>query len=94
MFGSDGDCFVFNFAGKTFFDALATQTPMILADMGVRPFDPITWADLERRCPIVPGAHDEHGRFRVDRARLGETIEAAISALACPPDFYDRYLDA
>ena len=51
---------------------------MVPPDMGVRPFNPLTRADLERRCPNVPGARDEHGRFRVDRTRFCEAIEAAI----------------
>jgi len=90
-FATDSDCFIFDFAGTAFFDALATHTPMVLADMGVRPFDMSTRANLEHRCPIVPGARDEHGRFRINRAHLGEAIEAAISAPNCPSDFYDRY---
>jgi hypothetical protein len=90
----DADCFVFDFAGTAFFDAIATQTPMVLADTTVRPFDLSTLDDLATRCPIVPGRRDEAGRFRIDRERLGAAIEDAIARPPCPADFYDRYLGA
>ena len=88
------DAFVFDFAGTAFFDALATDIPVVFADMAIRPFDPITRADLSARCPIIPVWRDARGRFRVDRNHLGEAIENTINAETCPPGFHDRYFGA
>jgi len=85
------DAFVFDFAGTAFFDTLATDAPMLFADMAVRPFDQTVYADLSARCPIVPAARDAHGRFWIDRDRLGETLAGAIESETCPPGFHDRY---
>jgi hypothetical protein len=88
------DAFVFDFAGTAFFDTLATDAPMLFADLGIRPFDETIRADLAARCPIVPATLDARGRFRIDRNRLGESLGIAIAADPCPPDFHNRYFGA
>jgi hypothetical protein len=88
------DAFVFDFAGTAFFDALATDIPMVFADMGVRPYDPIVYDDFVTRCPIAPAARDERGRFRIDREQLGNVLANAIEMDTCPPGFHDRYFGA
>ncbi len=85
------DAFVFDFAGTAFFDTLATNVPMILADMGVRPLDPNTRDDLAARCALAPVTRDDRGRFRVVREQLGAALAAAIENDTCPPGFHDRY---
>lgn len=85
------DAFIFDFAGTAFFDALATDVPMVFADLGIRPFDPTVYDDLMRRCPIAPAERDDRGRFRVLRDALGETIDHAITMDTCPTGFHDRY---
>jgi hypothetical protein len=85
------DAFVFDFAGTAFFDALATDIPMVFADLGVRPFDPTVYDDLTTRCLIAPATRDEHGRFRVLRDELGEAVSTAITMDTCPTGFHDRY---
>ncbi|MEK9899724.1 MAG: hypothetical protein VW516_03130 [Rhodospirillaceae bacterium] len=88
------DAFVFDFAGTAFFDTLATNVPMILVDMGVRPLDPNTRDDLAARCALVPATRDDRGRFRVVREQLGPALGAAIENDTCPPGFHDRYFGA
>lgn len=90
----DIDCFIFDFAGTAFFDAVATQTPIILADMTVRPFDESTKRDLATRCNIMPCLIDERGRFRVTTNNLTRALEAAPAISEFPTTFYDRYLGA
>lgn len=85
------DAFVFDFAGTAFFDSLATNIPVVLADMGVRPLDPTTRDDLSARCVIVPAHQDERGRFRVARDSLGGALTRAKEIDPCPPGFHDRY---
>lgn len=85
------DAFIFDFAGTAFFDALATDVPMVIADLGVRPFDPMVYDDLIRRCPVAPAERDERGRFRVLRDRLGEAVSQSIAMDTCPTGFHDRY---
>ena len=88
------DAFVFDFAGTAFFDALATDIPMVFADKGVRPYDPTGYDDFVTRCPIAPASCDERGRFRVDRDKLGTVLADAIEMNTCPPGFHDRYFGA
>lgn len=85
------DAFVFDFAGTAFFDTLATDAPMLFADMAVRPFDSTVFADLLARCPVVPATIDGRGRFRISRDQLGETLASALKAETCPTGFHDRY---
>ena len=88
------DAFVFDFAGTAFFDTLATNVPMILADMGVRLLDPNTRDDLAARCALVPATRDERGRFRIERDALGAALARAMDMDTCPPGFHDRYFGA
>lgn len=88
------DAFVFDFAGTAFFDALATDIPMVFADMGVRPFDLTVCDDLVMRCPVAPAVCDDRGRFRIDRDQLGNVLADAIDMNTCPPGFHDRYFGA
>lgn len=88
------DAFIFDFAGTAFFDALATDVPMVFADLGVRPFDQTVFNDLVSRCPIAPTLRDERGRFRVLREALRDTLGNAIAMDTCPAGFHDRYFGA
>lgn len=85
------DALVFDFAGTAFFDALATDIPMVFADMGVRPYDMSVYKDLVSRCPVVPALHDEFGRFRIQHDALGSALASAIEMDPQPPGFHDRY---
>jgi hypothetical protein len=88
------DAFIFDFAGTAFFDAMATDIPMIYADTGVRPFDETVRDDFISRCPIAPAMRDERGRFRIERDGLGEALARAMDMDTCPPGFHDRYFGA
>lgn len=85
------DAFVFDFAGTAFFDALATDIPMVFADIGVRPYDSTVYDDFVTRCPVAPAGRDDRGRFRIDRDRLGNVLTDTIEMNTCPPGFHDRY---
>jgi len=84
---STGDCFIFDFAGTAFVDALASGRPMVLADMGVRPFDDTVFKELSARCPIIPSGINEEGRFRVQTEALGSAITRSMETE--PTSFID-----
>ena len=92
---STADCFIFDFAGTAFVDALASGRPMVLADMGIRPFDDTVYADLSFRCPIIPAGVNEEGRFRVQTEDLGSAI---VRSMETEPmafvDFHRKFFAA
>lgn len=90
----DVDCYLFDFAGTAFFDALAASKGIVLLDMGVRPHDPNSFGDLAQRCEIVSCVLQEENRFRADRDELGDAIERASSARDWPESFFTTYFGA
>ena len=60
---------------------------MVLADMGLRPFDDAVFGDLSLRCPVIPAALNEEGRFRIPISALGSAI--ARSMENTPDSFTD-----
>jgi hypothetical protein len=92
---SKADCFLFDFAGTAFVDALASGRPMVLADMGVRPFDTTTFEDLSSRCPVTLARVTEDGKFRVDAENLGNAI---VQSIETDPnsfsDFHRKFFEA
>lgn len=89
--GHDVDCYLFDFAGTAFFDALAAEKGIVLLDMGIRPRDNSSFQDLAQRCEIVPCLLQEDNRFRVDEDLLGEAIEQASTAGHWPESFFTDY---
>jgi hypothetical protein len=85
------DAYLFDFAGAAFFDALASNTGVVLIDTGVRPFDSRASADLSERCALVRCQRDERDRFRVDRLALAAAVERAHEIGAGPEAFFRRY---
>lgn len=87
----DADCYLFDFAGAAFFDTLASNRGIVLADMGVRPRDPNSFDDLRLRCEVVRCRFTEHNLFRVDTSSLVEAVEAAADAESWPEGFFQTY---
>jgi hypothetical protein len=87
----DVDCYVFDFAGTAFFDALASNKGIVLADMGVRPIDPISFPDLGQRCEIVRARMGAGNRFEIDADALAEAVERASAARQWPDAFFSAY---
>ena len=76
----DVDCYLFDFAGTAFMDALASGTGVVLLDHGVRPLDPAGAKLLDGRVERVPCHFDELNRFRIGPDLLAQAIETAIAA--------------
>ncbi|MFQ5953489.1 MAG: hypothetical protein ACE5JZ_00320 [Kiloniellales bacterium] len=85
------DCYLFDFAGTAFFDALASDRGIVLIDMGVRPKDANAFDDLKLRCEVVSCIPGSGNRFRVDTDRLGEAIERAAATRSWPEPFFETY---
>ena len=87
----DVDCYVFDFAGTALLDSLASHRGVVLIDMGVRPMDAGSRAELETRCPVVACSQDERNRFRASTGELRAAIEQASESRGCPEAFYEAY---
>lgn len=89
----DADCYIFDFAGTAFMDALASGVGVVLLDHGVRPLDSTGAALLDARVVRVPCHFDELNRLRVDVDRLAEAIETATESrpLDQAAAFVERY---
>ncbi len=87
---STADCFIFDFAGTAFVDALASGRPMVLADLGIRPFDNSVFEDLSARCPIIPAGVNEEGRFRVEKDTLGNAIASSMEIKSSSVSYFNR----
>lgn len=90
----DADCYLFEFAGSAFFDALASEKGVVLVDMGNRPWDKNGRSDLESRCEIIEAQPDEYNRIRVNEDLLIEAVEKACNVRECPKSFADKYFFA
>ena len=89
--GHQVDCYVFDFAGTAFFDALASNRGVVLIDMGVRPRDGNSFDDLRARCEIANCRLDSSNRFRIDTNVLAEAVERAATVRAWPETFFETY---
>ena len=89
--GHEVDCYIFDFAGTAFFDALATGRGVVLIDMGVRPRDANSFNDLRARCEVIECTLGPGNRFRLDTSLLGEAIERAATAREWPERFFETY---
>lgn len=87
----DTDCYLFDFAGAAFFDALASNRGIVLTDMGVRPGDPNSFVDIQSRCAVVRGGFNERNLFRVDAGSLVEAVETASATENWPETFFETY---
>ncbi len=87
----DVDCYLFDFAGTAFIDALASDRGVVLIDMGTRPRDVSAFDDLKLRCEVVTCITGPGNRFRLDADSLGEAIERAAAARAWPERFFETY---
>lgn len=76
----DVDCYLFDFAGTAFMDALASGVGVVLLDHGVRPLDPDGAKLLDARVVRIRCHFDELNRLRVKPDSLAQAIESAIAA--------------
>jgi len=87
----EADCYVFNFAGSAFFDALASEKSVVLIDSGVRQWDAKGLVDLKARCEIVEVRPDDSNRMRVNEEELISAVERASQRRGCPEWFAQKY---
>ena len=87
----DADCYVFDFAGSAFFDALASEKGVLLIDTSARQWDDNGLDDLKARCEVIKAQPDEFNRMRVDESELIGAVERAIQRRECPEWFARKY---
>jgi len=87
----DADCFVFDYAGSAFFDALASNKGVVLLSTPNRQIDSTNRDDLFMRCQVVEARFDPYNRVRVDPDELVEAVEIARGSNGCPESFARRY---
>ncbi len=87
------DLFVFDYVqSTTFYEALCTDRPIVLLDMGAPIFDAELRATLERRCRVVPVAFDDRNLPRLDEAALRDAV-CGGSDVADPGEFRSLLLE-
>lgn len=72
------DAFVLDIAGSTFAEALCTLKPVVLVDLGNRPFNSTARRDLETCCQIVPAVIQENNRIVIDINLVADAIETPV----------------
>jgi hypothetical protein len=85
--GLDADCYIFDFAGSAFFDALASEKGIVLVDTIIRQWDSSGRADMKKRCEIVPAIFDEDNRIRADEGLLLAAVARACDSRGCSETF-------
>jgi hypothetical protein len=67
----EADVFVFDYVqSTTFYEALCTDRPIVVVDMGNPLFSPKVRAMIERRCRIVKARFDDRNRPHVEPDEL------------------------
>ncbi|WP_348657789.1 hypothetical protein [uncultured Thalassospira sp.] len=87
----EADCFVFEFAGSAFFDALASGKGVVLVDTKHRTWDEAAKIELKKRCKIVPTSFDDYNRLQVSDSMLKQAIESASHGLGCSHEFAHEF---
>lgn len=87
----DIDCFLFEFAGSAFFDALAGNKGVVLVDTRHRPWDDSARRDLQERCEIVAVVRDEYNRIRAPEDTLIDAVNRACERGPCPDTFAEKF---
>lgn len=87
----EADCFVFEFAGSAFFDALASRKGVVLIDTKQREWDESAKIELKKRCEIVPASFDDYNRLQVSVSKLKEAIERASNGQGCTSEFAHKF---
>ena len=84
-------CYLFDFPGTAFFDALASSRGVVFLHHGGRPIDPLAADDLARRCQILPCHEDEALRLRTSADALAAAIEQAAEFRGVSDHFSQKY---
>ena len=74
------DCYIFDFSGTAFMDAVASGVSMVYFDMGVRKIAPAAEMLIKNRLDIVKCYMTEDNKFRAKEEDIASTIEKAISS--------------
>ena len=68
--------------------ALPTTVPVIFIDLEGLAFEPVVFAELERRCTVIKATYDDAGRPNVDADVLGQAL--CRTHAEPDPDFFRR----
>jgi hypothetical protein len=88
----DVSCFLFDFGGSAFYEALSSKKGVVYVDMGMRTIDKNSEKHLNQRCEIVKSSLDSSNRYRVSVSEISSALENAEEFNWTSTDFYDRYV--
>lgn len=75
----DRACYLFDFAGSAFMDALAMKHNVVLFDTNVRPLDPNGQTMLDRRVHRITCFEDDLGRMRAQVGDIDSAVERSLN---------------
>lgn len=84
-------CYLFDFPGTAFFDALASNRGVVFLHHGGRPIDRLVADDLAKRCHVVPCDEDEALRIRTSVDALAAGISQAREFPGVSDDFSQKF---
>ena len=87
----DACCYLFDFSGTAFFDALASNRGVVFLYHGGRRIDPLAADDLARRCQVVPCYEDDANRIRTSVDALAGALTQAKEFPGVSDDFSQKY---
>ena len=81
------DCYIFEFAGSAFYDALLSNKGIILFDTKIRPWFKSGKELLSKRCQISDTYIDKFNRIRFKKKNFSRVLEAAFNFKECERNF-------
>lgn len=87
----DPCCYLFDFAGTAFFDALASNIGVVFLHHAGRPIDPHAADDLTNRCQVVPCQEDDALRMRTSADALAAAMAKAAEFPGVSDYFSQKY---
>ena len=88
----DVSCFLFDFGGSAFFEAMSSKKGVVYIDMGMRSIDKNSEKNLNERCEIIQTNLDSSNRYRAPVSEIRSALENALEFNWNDSDFYDSYV--
>lgn len=87
----ESDLYIYDYAGSAWFDALATNKPIILIDFGIRKFDKEAYVDIASRCAILKVKIKNFNPSIIHEKLIIDKIDEANLKSECKVEFANNY---